>query len=421
MNNKETLQSYNTRLGVNNDTLDSILEQINTLPSGRSNNNIFIQEDEPENKTGLWVKTDKDIKDVSILNLILTLTWNSLTTMEYPVTYPRVVKLGEYLYIFGGRDSSGVATARAYKYHIPTNTFTRLTDMPEAKRGAAIGIVGTNVYIFGGQTSNSFSKKSYKYDTLLDSYTQITDYPQVCSDMSFGTVGTDIYMFGGTKTASSSNVLTYAYKYDTLTNSYTTLTSFPQGFRVGASCTVGKKIYFFCGFTSNDNAVTTIRSYDTSTNSYTTLGTMPIECGHNCCEAIGDDVYIFGGFKSSSVTYSSIYKYNITDGSIVKYDDAPNNTIYNAGCCSDNVNIYVVGGQIPGGIRNEIARYGNTDASDYDVDTVIISTKEGANKVQLNDTTTVMTSNVYIYNVSDGLKELAEAYIGDGNKWEKIN
>ena len=421
MSNKETLQSYNTRLGVNNNTLDSILEQINTLPSGGSNNNVFIQEDEPENKTGLWVKTDKDIKDVNILNLILTPTWNSLTTMEKPVTYPRVVKLGEYLYIFSGRDSSGTLTTDAYKYHLPTDTFTKLANLPEAKRGAAIGIVGTDIYIFAGQTPSNFSVKSYKYDTLTDTYTAIKDYPTACSDMMFATIGTDIYLFSGT--SNGNNALTNAYKYDTINDSYTTLTAFPEGRRVACAAAVGKNIYFFCGFTSSGSAITNIRSYNIDSNKYTTLSvSMPISAGHNCCAALDNNIYIFGGYAmGGTATYSTIHKYDTIANTVTAYANVPQNSIYNSGCYSDGVNIYVVGGQIPGGIRDEIGRFGGTDNGEYNADTVVISTTNGENKVTLNDTTTIVASKVYIHNVSDGSKELAEAYIGDGNKWEKIN
>lgn len=397
------------------------VEIVTNVASDEVNNmNLFIQEEEPNTKEGIWVKSDKTFTDVKINNTSLDITWNTLyQPIPVPTTYPRVVKIDDYLYYFGGRNSSGSILADAYKYNLKEKTLTKLTNIPEAKRGCAIGCVGTNIYLIAGANSGSTTNTSYKYDILTDTYTKIANCPIKITDMMYATVGTNIYLLGGSTDGGDTGTNASVYKYDTLTDTFTSMGNMPEAVRVGCATVIGTDIYLIGGFNRNYANIKNIRKYDTLTGEITNARSMPKYFGHSTCGAIGNDIYIFGGYSSTGETYNHIYKYSVENNEMILIDNAPS-VIYNSGSFSDGKNVYLVGGQTTGGVRNDIVQYGIIDETEYLEDTIIISTSQKTHATKLNDILSIEFNTVSIHTISDSTTTKAEAYYGDGTQWIKL-
>lgn len=104
--------------------------------------NLFLQENEPVTKKGIWLKSNKQFSDVVVRdNYISYESWDTV----YPSSVYKgvAIAVGDYIYIFG---SDTLKTA--YKYDIKNNIFIKITDIP---------------YMNGGVIRKSFSKKWYRY------------------------------------------------------------------------------------------------------------------------------------------------------------------------------------------------------------------------------------------------------------------
>ncbi len=179
----------------------------------------------------------------------LTDTYTQLTSIPYEFTGGSVVAIGNNIYLFGSHQS---LYNQAYKYDIAEDTYTKLKDIPYYFYDGNAVAIGTDIYLFGSKYKTSsiyvYSKYTYKYDTLTNTYTKLTDIPQQFYDGSAIVIDTNIYLLGGN---SGSINPKYTYQYDTLTNSYTQLTDIPYPFYNGSAVAIGTDIYLLGGENTN--------------------------------------------------------------------------------------------------------------------------------------------------------------------------
>ena len=143
--------------------------------------NVFMQENEPTEKNGIWFKANKEYKEIiTDKSIYASEAWNldkieKLKAIPYQFKYGSAVAVGTDIYLFGSDDSSYYTTA--YKYNTLTDTYTKLTNIPSNSfySGSAV-VIGTDVYLLGGVNSNN-RRKAYKYDTLSNIYTSLTNIP----------------------------------------------------------------------------------------------------------------------------------------------------------------------------------------------------------------------------------------------------
>ena len=249
---------------------DLIIQQLQEELAGKASGgevkpNVFMQEDEPTTKNGIWLKGNYQVGNiVADENIFAGEEWNttkmsSLKAIPYGFYNSSAVAIGPNVYLFGGT-FEGTTT---YKYDTLTDTYTSLTDIPyEFSNGSAVAI-GKDIYLLGGSGD---SIQFYKYDTLTGTYTKLTDIPYNFYDGSAVAIGTNIYLFCRTTT----------YKYDTLTDTYTQLTNIPYGFTSGKAVAIGKDIYLFGGERNKTKVqVMTMIPNDYSNNSIVILQGTP--------------------------------------------------------------------------------------------------------------------------------------------------
>lgn len=153
---------------------------INRLPSSNSssnssgasaNINLYVQINEPEIKEGVWLQTDYVYKQIIIDSSIASNqgTWldntsSNIAKIPFNFVLGTATVVGTDIYIFGGN----VSYYAAYKYDTIKKSYTQLASMPYAFIGGSAISVGNFIYIFGSSYTSSkyfvYSQTAYKYD-----------------------------------------------------------------------------------------------------------------------------------------------------------------------------------------------------------------------------------------------------------------
>lgn len=252
--------------------------------------NIFIQEEEPKNKNGLWVKTaDYNSQDITIVT-------------ESGITF------GE----------SGWASADSY------------ANLPQGNGYACSAELNGKMYFGGGHQNN----KLFEYDVDTNAYTELPNIPYNFGWGGMNSYNGELYMFGG------KHATTTAYKYNPTTQTYTQLANIPVGFVSAVSVTLGDKIYLVTGrpYESSSTRYNTIYEYNPTDNTYR-LCNATIHSG-DCKGAIGYKgyLYIFGGDQNNR----TCYRYDPRTDTAKEMKKIPFDCTDTYACATDDA-IYLVG------------------------------------------------------------------------------
>ena len=319
------------------DDADGFSKVTVNVPSGSTDSlNVFVQENEPTGKNGIWLETNKEYEEIiEDRSIYASEEWNidkmsDLTNIPYSFYRGSAVAIGTDVYLFGGSGNS----TYAYKYNSLTDTYTQLTNIPyQFYQGSAVA-VGTDVYLLGGTGNNTCA---YKYNTLTDTYTQLTNIPYPFYLSSAVVVGTDVYLFGSAYNGSYNK---YAYKYNTLTNTYTRLTDVPYPFYSGSVVAVGTDVYLFA--TGDDSHGRAVYKYNTLTNTYVSRAVLSYNFVGGSAVAVGTDIYLFGSGNSTYSTYA--YKYNTLTNTYTQLTNIPY-SFYRGSAVAVGTDVYLFGGE----------------------------------------------------------------------------
>lgn len=96
-----------------------------------------------------------------------------------PTNGPCCFVIDSDLYVVGGSDSDGYYSAEVWKYHAPTNNWTRLSDFPQGGTSYAGAFVLNNKgYICGGlRQNNTYYHSVWQYSSDSDAWIQKNNYP----------------------------------------------------------------------------------------------------------------------------------------------------------------------------------------------------------------------------------------------------
>ena len=307
-------------------------QAIEDLPTGGGTPNIFMQLTEPETKKGLWLQKDAEFDNIySDDNVYIEGSW--VADKAYPLSYRAYlgVGIGNMFYMF--------SNSKCVKYNLDTRTETLIATCPYDMNGGRLVAIGTDIYIFGagsttysGNNSTGLNKSMYKYNTLTNTYTKLSDLPDYIFGGGACAVGTDIYMFGSMyKTNGNYTKTNLIYKYNTLTDTYTnltteTLSSAPLAYSYAINMD-DEHIYITGGCYSGNWYGKNIKKYTISTGTLETVFTnfpSSVTCiASNYSAKVGKYIYIFGGYllAYTSVAYRKVVKYDTVNNTAEVLDD----------------------------------------------------------------------------------------------------
>lgn len=424
---KEGVFNKVTVVGDDNLVAENIKEGVEIFnvtgtAKGEPRLNIFMQEEEPETKEGIWLKTSELSYDSVAFDKDLTgePKWDTEANIsDMPFYFVNVANnkaftIGDKIYI-----CCCGSTANVYEYDIKTDTYKQLTSPPVSVSKGTFACDGKNIYAVGTESYGYL--RIYKYNISTDAYSQVYNSSTKMPNPEVICVGTNIYIFGSSSTSYDDK----AYKFDTVTNTLFSCSTIPYNFINGSVASVGTDIYLFgC----QDNP-TYCYKYDTLTNTYTKKANVPVSNYYTGTASVGTKIYLFGGFTNPQ----ACYEYDtLTD----TYKQMPTrlyawNDYYPVRATAYGSNkIYVFGGLIEGEQETSSSSYKKVQVLDlgskeYENNSVVVSQGAMAYQTQLVDTKAngrmlVHFNDVFHYTTENKLDKSMPRYYGNGTEWIEI-
>lgn len=267
---------------------------------------------------------------------LTTLTFQDLANMSKARGAIAYASDNNRIYVSNGLSSTSQYTTEIEKYDIANNAWSVFSHSQVAKRFSTSVIVGNNLYIFGGNTSNgdAYNNKMEVVDLSNGSITFTTDNPVPAHVCGAATWNGSIYVFGG---SIGSNIFSSKlYKFDTATSVWTELASMPES-KETKGAIVNGKLYVFGGY--NGAVSNRIDMYDIQTNVWISLGTMPDNVSGNAIAVNGNKIFIVGDYTNE--TYLASYDVNTGAFKVLQSNMIARR---HAGAAVINGRLYVMGG-----------------------------------------------------------------------------
>ena len=239
---------------------------------------IYQQLVEPSEKKGLWIKSDENIKDIYFqTDAIREIEEINNLTFDFNV-YGCAVAIGTDIYIFQG-ESEYTGLTSNYKYNTIEKTYTQLSSISNMyiKNGIAIPI-GTDIYIYNVKSPGSAMSYIYKYNTISDTFTSLGNkYASTSATL----IENDIYSFS----------TEYSFKYSIEQGTSTLLETVPSNFNYGSAIAINKNEICLWGV-SDSNSRYSRYIYNIAENEYRkdleTIVTAPTYAEINKCVYLGE-------------------------------------------------------------------------------------------------------------------------------------
>ena len=409
--NIQTGEDLNDVLNTQDQKIAELEEALENKTAGKAKLNIFIQEDEPTEKNGIWLQSNKTFDEVCVdTDIIADEEWDTIFPYKVlPYAFKsirnQVCCVENDIYIFGGNNPYN----HALKYNTKTNEYTALKNIPKDFSNGFIIYHEGFIYLFGGNVDPT---TVYKYNIETNEYTQLSNMPFNSILTSAIKVENEVYMFGSSSQSSLNYVV---YKYNIETNEYTQLSNSPQRFYNGICKLIGDYIYLLGGPSS-----AYCYKFNYKSNSYTRLSNAPFSINGSSSETFGNNIYIFGNGGYDATNYNKSYKYNSMLDTYEQLKSIPF-SVGSSGCAIVNEKIYIFGGEY-NATKLQVM---NLNLKDYEDNSILISQGVGDYNTQLINAGTSGKLNYYFHDVwhytrEDGLDKTIPTYYGNGTEWVKF-
>ena len=321
---------------------------------GAGKPNIFIQEDEPAIKDGIWFKKAKSNYNKLIVADSITATpyFELLGAQLYGHTLSAPIAIGNDIYMFGAYSSPGT---KVEKYNVVTKEFTALPDI-EFSEQISTFYLGDNIIRIEGYKKNcdfniamgtmspmntrdtAFSQKAnalvykdgkshdfdmmnhYILDVATNTVSDTTGAPVCIQPTQIWEEGSDeVYLINCYSGSADAN-----YKYKISTNTYTKLAAMPDGcIALGAASLLKGKIHVFGTQGSATNRAAHY-VYDIASDTWGKGIDNAYVVGNGRAVTIGNSIYITE--SSADTSYNHILKYTEP---VVNFD--PNSVVIQNG------------------------------------------------------------------------------------------
>lgn len=243
--------------------------------------------------------------------------WSSNDTLSQARSDIRTAIVDHKIYFIGGTVNISLNKLSNVidVYDTKNNSWSTLS-LSQARKGAAVAVVGKKIVVAGGQPSNSlfpssFSRKVDVIDTESGTVSSVEDLSVPNSNMQSAVVGNKVVFVGGeTNVAEVLDV-------ETGTLDTFTLPSSDPSLRFVRTASLGKKAFFIGGSVLDGS---TVFIYDAESSVWST-DTLPEPQIEAAVMAVGNKIVIVGGRTGVASPYFTDQVSIYTDQSIVNLHD----------------------------------------------------------------------------------------------------
>jgi hypothetical protein len=206
----------------------------------------------------------------------------------------------------GGVDVNRIGLSSVEKYSPTSDTWTTLLPLPEPRSNHVAVAVGSAMYVLGGIAGEDpapiMTASALKLDTLQGIWSTVAPMPELRFDFASGVVGSDIYVFGGISATSRDQGS--VFKYGTETDIWSTLAPMPTVASGHSAIELDGLIYVVGVGESKSGLIL----YDPALEVWTTLAPLIYRCPFGTSFVLGGCLYAAGG-KSNEC---AMHRYDVT-------------------------------------------------------------------------------------------------------------
>ncbi len=209
-------------------------------------------------------------------------------------------RIGNKIYVAGGRDSAGVTLASCEEFDVDTKTVTAKASMPAPAWACCGAVVGGKLYVIGNNTAGG---TTYEYDPVSNAWTTKASCPVGRGWSAAVGAGDKVYVFGGGD--GSGNTLQDCWEFDPANNRWTQKANMP-GPRVyhGAVAYQDTVVYIIGGSTIGSAAADNlVYRYHIPSNTWTVDNPMNVRRGWHMPNVVGNSIWVAYGSDCVTPTY----------------------------------------------------------------------------------------------------------------------
>lgn len=253
---------------------------------------------------------------------------------------------GSVAFFGGGMDANGSGTSFV-SYNVDLRMWSVEVDLPEPRARTGAAVIGSSVYVPGGEDGTDVFDTVLEYDTSSNTWIDtLSVMPITKSRCGVCTHGGLLYVFGGISSVDPSVTPSpEAFAYDPILDSWASLSDMPDDLIDAWAVAVNDSIFIF-GVDASDGT-NRFYEYDTIGDSYTEILGFPDMLAGVGVTAFQDRVVVSGGSDVLSSTGSAkVYLYDPPSGNWTTVDHLPVGTAFGSaeGCTTK---IVYVGGIVP--------------------------------------------------------------------------
>jgi hypothetical protein len=211
-----------------------------------------------------------------------------------PVQRAVAIGSGSAILVAGGLDAAGASTNGVFRLDPVSGRLARLGTVPEPFHDAAAALIGKQLFVFGGGSSQS-SSHVQRFDLAARHGAVVAQLPRPLSDLAAGTIGSTIYLVGGYDDRTARSEI-----YATTDGSHFRLAGhLPQGLRYPAVAATAGRLVIAGGILASGAPSSAVYLFDPSSGRVRLAGRLATAVGHASAAALGDAVYIVGGLDAA--------------------------------------------------------------------------------------------------------------------------
>ncbi len=270
----------------------------------------------------------------------LSNTWTTLPPMpggRYQMDGAGVI--GSKIYVAGGWTiSPPLPNNNLWVYDTVANSWSSTNaQMPLLSADGAGGVISNKYYVTTSDDGyDGYYNFLHVYDPSLDTWTQLAGSPVPHSQPGYGVIGSKLYVAGGNDGSANSTQLDV---YDPASDTWTTKSPMSTPRSGCGSAVLNGKLYVFGGY-DGTNYLSSMESYDPKSDSWTTEAPMLTPTDGAAGANVNGVIYAIGG-SDSVQTLSSNEAFATLNISLVSINDPVMKNP--AQIASDGINLYVSG------------------------------------------------------------------------------
>lgn len=226
-------------------------------------------------------------------------SWRDVAPLPGPRHHVNAAQVGGKIYVLGGLVTNGFnATGESFVYDPSSDGWSPIASMPAGteRGGAAVGVIGTEIYVAGGYRNGSVVDFS-TYDTASDMWTVHPALPSPRDHLVGGAIGGVFYAVGG-RVGSLDNVMAPVDVFDPASGSWTVGAEMLTPRAGCAAAVLGTELFVFGG-EGDTSAVggvfDEVEAYDAASDTWTAHPPMVTPRHGTGAAAIDGVIYVPGG------------------------------------------------------------------------------------------------------------------------------